>query len=88
MAADTTLGDLFKSWTAAAALTFDLVILGAAVFGLVLSLMAFVAMYRRVVESNGEVVPWGPMAGVAIAGLISVVGLIYGFSSLFWAPAA
>lgn len=87
-----TLADLFRAWTAWTGWAFSLTVIGLSVFGLALSLMSFIRMYRHVQESNGAPggsgIPFGQIFAVLIAGLICVSGLVYGFSSLLWNPVA
>jgi hypothetical protein len=84
-----TLGDLFQEWTDWTGLAFSVGLIACAVLGLALSLNAFIVLFRRVAENPAQVeVPWGPLAGIMLAGMVSVVGVFYGVASLFWSPAS
>lgn len=91
MESDKNLGDVFQAWTGWLGTAFSIVILGSAVLGLVLSLTSFVNMFKHVREHGGDPsgggFPVGHMFAVAVAGMISVIGVIYGISSLAWSGA-
>jgi hypothetical protein len=85
------LGDVFQEWTAWLGTAFSLVVLGAALIGLTLSLVSFVNMFRQVRERGADPTgggfPLGHMFAVIVAGMISVSGVIYGLMSLVISPA-
>lgn len=82
-----TLADLFQAWTAWLGLAFSVAVIAFAVLGLALSLTSFVRMFNQMRERARDEIPWGHMMGVVIAGFVSVMGLVYGLSSLLWSPA-
>ncbi|WP_299592571.1 hypothetical protein [uncultured Tateyamaria sp.] len=91
MDGDKNLGTLFQSWTVWTGWGISVLILGAGVLGLVLSLASFVNMFRHVQEQDGSpkgmAIPVGHILAVIIAGMISVSGVWYGVMSLLWSPA-
>lgn len=87
------LGDLFIEWTSMTETLISVVIFGLGALGLAFSLMSFMNLYGAVRDSaeqgmmSSQQSPLWHMIAIIVAGLVSVSGLIWGFSSLVFSSA-
>lgn len=87
------LGDLFIEWTGMTETLISVVIFGLGALGLAFSLMSFMNLYGAVKDSadqgmmSNQQSPLWHMIAIIVAGLVSVSGLIWGFSSLVFSSA-
>lgn len=87
------LGDLFIEWTGMTETLISVIIFGLGALGLAFSLMSFMNLYGAVKDSadqgmmSSQQSPVWHMLAIIVAGLVSVSGLIWGFSSLVFSSA-
>ena len=89
---ETDLADMLISWTGMTVTWISIVIFALGAIGLFMSFSSFMNLYGSVKNSAeqsmmGRESPLWHLLGIIVGGLISVSGLIWGFSSLVFSSA-